>query len=146
MCVSAASSASVTRSSTPDLCRMPVASSARKRGRISACAADRSACATLRVSSSENGMAGIVAPEGSAGLRGQVAIVTGGARGIGLGIARRLTADGCRVIVWDRDPEGFDAKAAGFVPLSVHGVDVSKLVEVEHTFIASVANVRNVDI
>jgi 3-oxoacyl-[acyl-carrier protein] reductase len=30
--------------------------------------------------------------------------VTGGARGIGLGIARRLAADGARVVVWDREP------------------------------------------
>ncbi len=31
----------------------------------------------------------------------QVAIVTGGARGIGLGIARRLTQEGAQVVVWD---------------------------------------------
>jgi 3-oxoacyl-[acyl-carrier protein] reductase len=79
-------------------------------------------------------------------LRGQVAIVTGAARGIGLGIARRLAHEGCRIIVWDRDPEAFDVKAAGFVPLSVHGVDVADRASVEHTFIASMANVRRVDI
>ncbi len=88
------------------------------------------------------------APRVDAGstLHRQVAIVTGGARGIGLGIARRLAHEGCRVIIWDRDPEGFDVEAAGFVPLSVHGVDVADRVGVEHTLIASVANVRRVDI
>lgn len=32
------------------------------------------------------------------GLAGQVAVVTGGARGIGLGIAQRLAAEGCKVV------------------------------------------------
>jgi 2-hydroxycyclohexanecarboxyl-CoA dehydrogenase len=40
----------------------------------------------------------------------RVAVVTGGASGIGLGIARRLAADGHRVAVLDRD--GSAAKAA----------------------------------
>ena len=45
-------------------------------------------------------------------IEGQAAIVTGGARGFGLGIARRLTAAGCRVALWDRSFDGFDASAA----------------------------------
>ena len=40
----------------------------------------------------------------SARMKDQVAIVTGTAHGIGLGIARRLAQDGCRVVVSDRTP------------------------------------------
>lgn len=36
-------------------------------------------------------------------LRGRVAVVTGGAQGIGLAIARRLIASGAKVSLWDRD-------------------------------------------
>jgi 3-oxoacyl-[acyl-carrier protein] reductase len=37
-------------------------------------------------------------------LTGQTAVVTGGARGIGLAIVRRLASLGCRVAIWDVDP------------------------------------------
>jgi NAD(P)-dependent dehydrogenase (short-subunit alcohol dehydrogenase family) len=37
-------------------------------------------------------------------LDGKVAVVTGGSRGIGLAIARRLAADGARVVVGSRSP------------------------------------------
>lgn len=40
---------------------------------------------------------------------GRVAVITGGASGIGAAIARRLKAEGARVVLWDRQPaEGFD--------------------------------------
>lgn len=58
-------------------------------------------------------------------FEGQVAIVTGAARGLGLGIAARLAAEGARVAVWDVDPAGFDPEAAGFAPASVEAVDVT---------------------
>lgn len=43
-----------------------------------------------------------------------VAIVTGGASGIGASIARRLHAEGAQVAVLDRDPSGADPEFAAF--------------------------------
>jgi NAD(P)-dependent dehydrogenase (short-subunit alcohol dehydrogenase family) len=47
-------------------------------------------------------------------LSQRVALVSGGAHGIGAGIARRLSGDGCRVVVADVDPSRrADAEAMG---------------------------------
>jgi 3-oxoacyl-[acyl-carrier protein] reductase len=56
---------------------------------------------------------------------GQVAIVTGGARGLGLAIARRLAAEGAAVVIWDLDLTGFDAEPASFQPAAMVTVDVT---------------------
>ncbi|CAD5267759.1 MULTISPECIES: SDR family NAD(P)-dependent oxidoreductase [Halomonadaceae] len=58
-------------------------------------------------------------------LEGQITIITGGARGIGRGIAKRLAADGAQVIIWDIRPEYFDSVAAGFEPIDTMAVDVA---------------------
>lgn len=43
---------------------------------------------------------------------GRKAIVTGGAAGIGLAVARRLADEGAAVMIWDRDPKSIAAACA----------------------------------
>ena len=54
---------------------------------------------------------------------GRRAVVTGGASGIGRAVAERLTAEGARVAIWDRDAAGAEAAAASIdgipVPLDI---------------------------
>ncbi len=67
-------------------------------------------------------------------MTAQGAIVTGGARGIGLGIAQRLAGEGCRVALWDRSFEAFDPSAAGFGAASLQTVNVTDYQQVERAF------------
>jgi 2-dehydro-3-deoxy-L-rhamnonate dehydrogenase (NAD+) len=79
-------------------------------------------------------------------LQGQVAIVTGAARGIGLGIAQRLVREGCGVVVWDRDTSAFDPSVAGFTPSVMETVDVSDFASVERGFARTMERVDRLDI
>jgi len=45
------------------------------------------------------------------GIKGHVALITGGGRGLGAGMATALGAEGCTVVVWDRDREPAEAVA-----------------------------------
>jgi 3-oxoacyl-[acyl-carrier protein] reductase len=61
-------------------------------------------------------------------LNGLTAIVTGGGRGIGLGIAKDLASQGCRIALWDVDSAALEQAAA---ELKTSGTDVySKLISV----------------
>lgn len=64
------------------------------------------------------------------GLAGKVAVVTGGARGLGLAIAGRLAAGGARLALWDRDVAAVTEAARS---LGAHGeaVDVTDATAVE---------------
>jgi 3-oxoacyl-[acyl-carrier protein] reductase len=63
------------------------------------------------------------------GMKGQVAIVTGAARGIGLGIARRLATEGCKIVVWDWNLEPL--AASGFTPDATFKLDITDYAAVE---------------
>ncbi|WP_420347354.1 SDR family oxidoreductase [Pelagibius sp.] len=51
---------------------------------------------------------------GANGMEGRVAVVTGGARGIGLAVAQRLAAEGAKVALWDRDGAALEDARATF--------------------------------
>src|SRR5262249_52740668 len=79
-------------------------------------------------------------------LPGQAAIITGGARGIGRGIAKRLAAEGCRIAVWDISFQPFNATTAGFTPASMQTVDIADLKAVQRAYEATVADLGDIDI
>jgi NAD(P)-dependent dehydrogenase (short-subunit alcohol dehydrogenase family) len=71
-------------------------------------------------------------------LAGQTALVTGGARGIGLAIAGRLLADGARVVVLDRDADAVQKAAAGMGARAMALVaDVTKSADVNRAVAAA---------
>ena len=85
-----------------------------------------------------------------ASLHGLVAVVTGGAKGIGLGIARELAQAGCRIALWD-----FDEKALEEAEQALSGegfnvrtfkVDVSSVEHVEATVARLLASHGRIDI
>lgn len=71
------------------------------------------------------------------GLRGKVALVTGGASGIGLACARALAAEGARVVVADLNAEAAAEAARGVGGASV-AVDVTSPDDVRHAVAAAV--------
>jgi len=75
-------------------------------------------------------------------LTDRVAIVTGGASGIGAGIAARLAADGARVSLWDRD----EAALAGAAAAHKAAVDVTDADAVARAAADTEATLGRVDI
>ena len=84
-------------------------------------------------------------------LSGKVAVVTGGSKGIGAEIARRLASEGASVVVnYSGDREGADKvsadiAAAGGIATVVQG-NVAKAEDVERIFSAAAINYGKVDI
>ena len=80
-------------------------------------------------------------------FKNRTAIITGGAQGFGLNIAKRFLNSGAKVIIWDIDPEMLDKsnKELNSPNLISHVVDVSKYKEVEH-FTKEVIKKSNIDI
>jgi 3-oxoacyl-[acyl-carrier protein] reductase len=78
-------------------------------------------------------------------MKGRAAIVTGGASGIGLAIARRLAASGARVSLWDRDAAALDAAAKEVDGAHVARVDVTREDDVERAFESSAGALSRVD-
>ncbi|MDQ1651212.1 MAG: hypothetical protein QOI35_412 [Cryptosporangiaceae bacterium] len=78
-------------------------------------------------------------------LQGRVAVVTGGASGIGLASVRRLAAEGARVVVADLDTAGGGAAATEVDGLFV-AADVSDERQVRNLFAAAAEAYGGIDI
>ena len=84
-------------------------------------------------------------------LRGKVALVTGGSRGIGLAIARALVAEGAKVVITGQSESHLSAarpKLEGAGPGAVETLqaDVRRYADIEHAVNATVARFGGLDI
>ncbi|WP_102223029.1 SDR family NAD(P)-dependent oxidoreductase [Acidimangrovimonas sediminis] len=78
-------------------------------------------------------------------LAGRSAVVTGGAQGIGLAVARKLAAGGARVSIWDVD-SALGTEAADALGGEFRAVDQTDLAAVEATTRATEAALGGIDI
>ncbi|MEP6678283.1 MAG: SDR family NAD(P)-dependent oxidoreductase [Betaproteobacteria bacterium] len=80
-------------------------------------------------------------------FEGRTAVVTGGAAGIGLAVARRLTSSGARVALWDRDAAALEAARSllGSAAM-VNALDVADAGAVDHASRASLAALGRIDV
>lgn len=82
-------------------------------------------------------------------LKGKNAIVTGGARGIGLAIAQRLLASGAKVSLWDRDQktlEGMEKSLADKGRVHIASVDITRPDSVKAAADKTISDLKRVDI
>ena len=82
-------------------------------------------------------------------LKDRIAIVTGGAQGIGLAVATRILASGGRVAIWDRDRDLLDRTVAGLAGADrVRGlaVDIADLAAVEAATKATLGHFGRIDV
>jgi 2-dehydro-3-deoxy-L-rhamnonate dehydrogenase (NAD+) len=80
-------------------------------------------------------------------FKNRTAVVTGGAQGIGLAIARRLVASGAQLMIWDRD-EKLLAKSVASLGAAVTGdaVDVTDSAAVERATRSALEALGRIDV
>ena len=79
-------------------------------------------------------------------MDGRVAVVTGGARGIGLAIAERAAASGATVALWDVDPVRLAGASAALPGSTAHTVDLTDEAAVRAAAAATEAAHGRIDI
>jgi 3-oxoacyl-[acyl-carrier protein] reductase len=80
-------------------------------------------------------------------FRGRRAVVTGGAAGIGLAVAKRLAASGARVALWDRDDRALaGARAALGDGATTDALDVADYEAVERAARATAERLGGIDV
>jgi 2-dehydro-3-deoxy-L-rhamnonate dehydrogenase (NAD+) len=80
-------------------------------------------------------------------MNGRVAVVTGGASGIGLAIVQRLLVSGARVLVWDHNPHALEATVSSLgTGASGATVDVGDPAQVESASMQAVRILGRIDI
>lgn len=78
-------------------------------------------------------------------LNDRIAVVTGGAQGIGYAVAARMVASGARVAIWDRD-EDLGARSAEALGATFFAVDQVDYAAVEAAVQATEAALAGIDI
>ncbi len=82
-------------------------------------------------------------------LNGRVAVVTGGARGIGYAVATRALQSGAAVALWDVDEQKLDSARRELAPLgtvSAERVELTDVASVDAATAATIAKHRTIDI
>ena len=81
-------------------------------------------------------------------FEGMMAVVTGGASGIGLGVAKRIAAEGGRVTIWDQDPARLKAAVAavGAKAARADEVNVADPSSVERATLIAAGEMGHIDI
>jgi 3-oxoacyl-[acyl-carrier protein] reductase len=79
-------------------------------------------------------------------FKGRVAVVTGGARGIGLACAAKIVAGGGRVALWDRDLSRARQSAKGLKDAVAIEVDVASDISIEKALAATEQQLAPADI
>jgi len=77
---------------------------------------------------------------------GRSAVVTGGAAGIGLAVARRLRHSGAKVALWDRDLKALEAVRVEHGFAHIEGVDVASSPDVERAAAATAGALGGIDV
>jgi 3-oxoacyl-[acyl-carrier protein] reductase len=81
-------------------------------------------------------------------LADRVAVVTGGAQGIGLEVGRRLLESGARLVVWDVNPAGIEQARTQLRRHDVHfeRVDIADYASVQAAVAATLESMGRIDI